>query len=149
MQIRTLSVLECTKILTANRFGHLACAKDRQPYTVPFYYAHADNHLYGFSMQGKKISWMRINPLVAVQVGEYGTGRGWKSVIVNGRYEELPNRAEHEIQRGHAWSVLSKHADWWEPGALKPIVSSDAEQLAHVFFRIFIAEVSGREAFDG
>ncbi|TGV54549.1 pyridoxamine 5'-phosphate oxidase family protein, partial [Mesorhizobium sp. M2D.F.Ca.ET.160.01.1.1] len=76
MQIRTLSALECTKILTANRFGHLACAKDGQPYVVPFYFAHADNHLYAFSMPGKKIDWMRSNPLVSVQVEERGTGRG-------------------------------------------------------------------------
>ncbi|TIT88540.1 MAG: pyridoxamine 5'-phosphate oxidase family protein, partial [Mesorhizobium sp.] len=50
------------------------------------------------------------------------------------------------VQRDHAWSVLSKHADWWEPAALKPATSSDAEDLPHVFFRIFIAQVSGREA---
>ncbi|TIU55065.1 MAG: pyridoxamine 5'-phosphate oxidase family protein, partial [Mesorhizobium sp.] len=40
MLIRTLSALECTKLLTANRLGHLACAKDGQPYVVPLYYAH-------------------------------------------------------------------------------------------------------------
>ncbi|RVA66010.1 pyridoxamine 5'-phosphate oxidase family protein, partial [Mesorhizobium sp. M7A.F.Ca.CA.001.08.2.1] len=32
MLIRTLSALECTKLLTANRVGHLACAKGGQPY---------------------------------------------------------------------------------------------------------------------
>jgi len=149
MHIRTPSALECTKILTANRVGRLACAKDGQPYIVPFYYAHADNHLYVFSMPGKKIDWMRTNPLVSVQVDERGTGRGWKSVVVNGHYEELPDRIGHKVQRDHAWSVLSnKHADWWEPGALKPATSSDAEHLPHVFFRIFIAEVSGREAME-
>ncbi|RWA61993.1 pyridoxamine 5'-phosphate oxidase family protein [Mesorhizobium sp.] len=148
MQIRTLSALECTKILTANRVGHLACAKDGQPYVVPFYYAHADNHLYAFSMPGKKIDWMRSNPLVSVQVEERGTGRGWRSVIVNGRYEELPDRIGHKVQCDHAWSVLSKHADWWEPGALKPDTYLDAEHLPHVFYRISIAEVSGREAIE-
>ena len=76
MQIRTLSVLECTKILMANRVGRLACAKDGQPYVVPLYYAHSDAHLYAFSMPGKKIEWMRANPLVSVQVDEHGLGRG-------------------------------------------------------------------------
>ncbi|RUV86060.1 MAG: pyridoxamine 5'-phosphate oxidase family protein [Mesorhizobium sp.] len=148
MYIRTLSALECTKILTANRVGHLACARDGQPYIVCFNYAHADNHLYAFSLLGKKIEWMRTNPLVSVQVEEHGTRRGWRSVVVNGRYEELPDRIGHKMQRDHAWSVLSKHADWWEPGALKPATSSDAEHLSHIFFRIFIAEVSGREALE-
>ncbi len=148
MHIRTLSTLECTELLTANRVGHLACAKDGQPYVVPFYYAHADNHLYAFSMLGKKIDWMRSNPLVSVQVGERGAARNWRSVVVNGRYEELPDRIGHKVQRDHAWAVLSKHADWWEPGALKPDTSTDAEHLPHVFFRISIADVSGREALE-
>ncbi|TIV42354.1 MAG: pyridoxamine 5'-phosphate oxidase family protein, partial [Mesorhizobium sp.] len=86
-----MSTLECTKLLTANRAGRLACAKDGRPYVVPFHYAHADNHLYAFSLPGKKIDWMRANPLVSVQVDAAGTGHGWKSVIVTGRYEELPD----------------------------------------------------------
>lgn len=149
MKIRTLSTLECTKLLTANRIGRLACAKDGQPYIVPFYYAHADNHLYAFSMLGKKIEWMRSNPLVSVQVDERGAGRGWKSVVVNGRYEELPDRVGHKVQRDHAWSVLSKYSDWWEPGALKPPESTGNDEPEHVFFRISIADVSGREAMEG
>ncbi|TJV99105.1 MAG: pyridoxamine 5'-phosphate oxidase family protein, partial [Mesorhizobium sp.] len=104
----------------AHRVGHLACARDGQPYIVPFYYAYADNRLYAFSMMGKKIDWMRINPLVSVQVDEHSTTRGWKSVVVDGRYEELSDRTGHQVQLDHAWSLLSKHADWWEPGALKP-----------------------------
>lgn len=149
MLVRTLSTLECTKILTANRVGRLACSKDGQPYIVPIYFAHADNHLYAFSMPGKKIDWMRSNPLVSAQVDERGTGRGWKSVIVSGRYEELPDRIGHKAQRDHAWTVLSKHTDWWEPGALKPEIPVVADYLPHVFFRISIAEISGREAIDG
>ena len=146
MHIRTLSTLECTKLLKANRVARLACARDGQPYIVPFYYAYADRRLYAFSAPGKKIDWMRVNPLVSVQVDEHTTARGWKSVIVNGRYEELPDRIGHKVQLDHAWSLLSKHADWWEPGALKPIGASAAEHLPPVFFSIFIGEVSGREA---
>jgi nitroimidazol reductase NimA-like FMN-containing flavoprotein (pyridoxamine 5'-phosphate oxidase superfamily) len=100
MLTRTLSALECTKLLTANRVGRLACAKDVQPYVVPLYYAHSDAHLYAFSMPGKKIDWMRANPLVSVQVDEHGQGRGWRSVIADGRYEELPDRIYSAIMRG-------------------------------------------------
>jgi len=42
--------------------------------------------------------------------------------------------------------VLSKHPDWWEPGALKPVVPPTADGEPHVFFRILIEQVSGREA---
>ncbi|MGX7873132.1 pyridoxamine 5'-phosphate oxidase family protein [Mesorhizobium sp. ORM6] len=146
MLIRALPGLECTRILTANRVGHLACARDGQPYVVPFYYAHSDAHLYAFSMPGKKIEWKRANPLFAVEVDERGHGRGWKSVVVDGRYEELPDRIGHKIQRDRAWSVLSKHSDWLEPGALKPLDPAVADSAPHVFFQILIEQVSGREA---
>jgi len=146
MLVRTLSALECTKILTANRVGRLACAKDGQPYVVPFHYAHAAAHLYAFSMPGKKIDWMRANPLVSVQVDEPGQGRGWRSVVVDGRYEELPDRIGYKLERDHAWAVLSKYPDWWEPGALKPVVPPTAESAPHVFFRILIVQLSGRGA---
>ncbi|TJW50849.1 MAG: pyridoxamine 5'-phosphate oxidase family protein [Mesorhizobium sp.] len=146
MQIRTLSVLECSKVLASNRVGRLACSNDDQPYVVPFYYAHADNHLYAFSMPGKKIDWMRSNPLVCVQIDERGQGRGWRSVVVDGRYEELPDRIGYKAHRDHAWSVLSKHSDWWEPGALKPVIPPVSDSVPHIFFRILIEQVSGREA---
>ncbi|AZN98897.1 pyridoxamine 5'-phosphate oxidase family protein [Mesorhizobium sp. M9A.F.Ca.ET.002.03.1.2] len=148
MLIRTLSALECTKLLAANRVGHLACAKDGQPYVVCVNYAHADNHLYAFSMPGKKVDWMRANPLVCVQVEEHGQGRGWRSVVVDGRYEELPDRIGHKVQCDHAWSVLSKHADWWEPGALKPVTPPVSDSMPPVFYRIHIEQVSGREAIE-
>lgn len=148
MIIRTLSTPECTALLKANRLGRLACAKDRRPYIVPIHYAYSDNHLYAFSMPGKKIEWMRDNPLVSVQVDERGEGRGWRSVVLDGLYEELPDRIGHKLEREHAWSLLSKHANWWEPGGLKPVTPPMSDQPPHVFFRILIEQVSGREAKD-
>lgn len=148
MQIRTLTTFECTQLLSANRVGRLACARDGQPYVVPIHYAYASDYLYGFSMPGKKIEWMRANPLVAVQVDEQGAGRGWQSVVVDGRYEELPDRIGHKRERDHAWSLLSKHSDWWEPGALKPVIPVVANSTPHIFFRILVTSVSGRDARD-
>ena len=146
MQILTLSTLECTKLLTANRLGRLSCAKDGQPYVVPIYFAYAQNNLYAFSMPGKKIEWMRANPLVSILVEERGQGREWKSVVVDGRYEELPDRISYKVDRDRAWSLLSQHEDWWEPGALKPVMPPLSDHSDHVFFRIHVDQISGREA---
>lgn len=146
MQVLTLSAFECTKLLTATRVGRLACARDGQPYVVPIYVAYSENHLYAFSMPGKKIEWMRTNPLVSITVEERGQGREWRSVVADGRYEELPDRIGHKLERDHAWSLLSHHVDWWEPGALKPADASLSDHSYHVFFRIRIDHVSGRSA---
>lgn len=91
---------------------------------------------------GKKIEWMRANPHVSVVAEEHGPGREWKSVIVDGLYEELPRQDD----RDHAWSLLSRHTDWWEPGALKPVAQPLSYHSDHVFYRVIIEEVSGREA---
>ena len=146
MWVRTLSTLECITVLTENRLGRLACAKDGQPYVVPIFFAYSANHLYAFSVEGKKIEWMRVNPLVSVVIEERGQGRSWKSVVVDGRYEELPDRIGYKVQRDQAWGLLSKHVDWWQPGGLKPVTPPLADRSGHLFFRIAVDELSGREA---
>lgn len=146
MLIRSLSILECTHLLESARLGHLACAKDGTPYVVPIYFAYEHNYLYAFSMPGKKIDFMRANPKVSIVVEEHGKGREWKSVVADGVYEELQDRIGHKRQRDHAWSLLSKHLDWWEPGALKPATPPISDHSDHIFFRILIDQLSGREA---
>ena len=145
MIIKELTEQECTAVLRASSLGYLACAKDGRPYVVPITFAFADHGIYSFSMLGQKIEWMRGNPRVCLQVGDFGEGRGWKSVVVQGAYEELPDRIGSKRERDHAWSLLSKHANWWEPGGLKPV---PAAGTSHVFYRIRIETLTGRRAFD-
>lgn len=146
MIVTALSTLDCTRLLEAGRVGHLACSKDGRPYVVPIHYAYGENALYAFSMPGKKIDFMRANPLVSVLVEEHLAGRGWRSVVVDGRFEELPDRVGHKARRDHAWSLLSRHSDWWEPGALKPASAAGVDGSSTVFFCIFVEAVSGRQA---
>ena len=133
----------CMALLRSSRHGRLACAKDGQPYVVPITFAEEGNYLYGFSLVGQKVLWMRENPKVCVQVDEFGETRGWRSVVVYGRYEELPDRIGWKTQREHAWSLLSREADWWEPGGIKPVPEPPTP---HLFYRIIIDDVSGRQA---
>jgi nitroimidazol reductase NimA-like FMN-containing flavoprotein (pyridoxamine 5'-phosphate oxidase superfamily) len=112
------------------------------------YFAYADGHLYAFSMPGKKIDIMRANPRVSVAVEQRGQGREWKSVVADGRFEELADRIGTKRAREHAWTVLSTHVEWWVPGALKPATMPLPSPRGHVFFRILIDAMSGREAVD-
>jgi len=146
MWLRDLTTLECKRVLDENRLARLACSNEGRPYIVPIYYAHADHSLYAFSMLGKKIEWMRANPIVSALIEEHYTRRGWKSVIVDGRYEELPDTDGYRAKRERAWSLLSKHADWWEPGALRMAQPAASDQSSPIFYRILIEQLSGREA---
>ena len=87
-------------------FGRLGCARDNQPYVVPIYFAYEPDHLYGFSTFGRKIEWMRANPRVCVEVEEVASHFSWVSVILNGRYQELPDTPECSSERQHAYPLL-------------------------------------------
>lgn len=148
MIIRELSASQCHALVMENRLARLACALDGRPYAVPIFYAYADSCAYAFTMPGRKLETMRANPHVAVLIEQNGPGRCWKSAVAEGRFEELPGGVGSHPVRDHAWSLLSQHANWWEPGALKPISPPLADRSSHVFFRIRIERISGREAVE-
>lgn len=148
MIIRDIPQAQCKALVAANRLARLACSEADRPYLVPIFYAYADSCAYAFTMPGRKLNMMRKNPNVALLVEEKGNGRGWSSVVAEGRFEELPDRIGSKRQRDYAWSLLSQHASWWEPGALKPVTPPLSDHTGNVFFRIRIEHMSGREAVD-
>ena len=149
MIVKEMTRQECVALLSECRLGRLACARDNRPYVVPISYAFADNHLYGFSLVGQKIEWMRTNPLVCVQVDQFAQHREWQSVVIYGRYEELSEEGRWVSERFRAWSLLqAKQANWWEPGSLKPGLRTAAKAPPHLFYRIKIESMTGRQAID-
>ncbi|MBX3598424.1 MAG: pyridoxamine 5'-phosphate oxidase family protein [Rhizobiaceae bacterium] len=145
MHIKSLSEAECFSFLESNRLARLCCSAENQPYAIPLHYAFKNHFIYAFSMPGRKIDMMRKNPRVALLVDELKAGRNWKSIVAEGVFEELPNRIGFKIERDHAWSLLSQHANWWEPGAIKPDMSVPLDDTKHIFFRVAIDRISGRE----
>jgi nitroimidazol reductase NimA-like FMN-containing flavoprotein (pyridoxamine 5'-phosphate oxidase superfamily) len=148
MIVKELNRDECAAVLSASRLARLACSRDGQPYVVPIHYAFADDYLYSFSMPGRKIDWMRENPMVCAQIDDLGSSRNWRSVVVYGLYEELPDRIGSKRERDHAWSLLEKHANWWEPGGLKPVPQPMATASTHLFYRIRVTSMSGRQGIE-
>lgn len=143
---REFTSAECNAILEEARFGHLACCKDGQPYVVPIYFSYEKGVAYCFSMPGRKLDWMRENDRVCLQVDQR-VGKGWTSVIVEGKFEEFPDTELWRSERLHAWELLEKHSDWWEVGSLKPKGLPVLPESPHVFFGIYARTISGRAAF--
>ena len=136
------------QLLRANRLGRLACASNDRPYLVTVFYACREDFLFAFTLHGRKLDTMRANPNVAVLVESRGDRNEWSSVLVEGRFEELPDEIGTKRLREQAWSLLSQHDGWWTPGALKPMAPPQPDTREHVFFRIRIETLSGREAKD-
>lgn len=148
MIIRALDRDECIQLLQANRLARLACADAGKPYLVTMFYAYREDYLFAFTLPGRKLETMRANPNVAMLVESHGGGKEWKSVLAEGRFEELPDEIGTKRMREQAWSLLSQHDGWWSPGALKPLSPPQSDTREHIFFRINIERLSGREARD-
>lgn len=148
MLIREMTRDESVALLSRNRRGRLACARDGQPYITPIHFAHDADYLYCFSTLGQKIEWMRTNPLVCVETEEVESSSTWATVIVLGRYEELPRTPartpEYEEARRVGNALLQDQPMWWEPGS--SMLLDAQRELEIVYFRIDISDISGRRA---
>jgi nitroimidazol reductase NimA-like FMN-containing flavoprotein (pyridoxamine 5'-phosphate oxidase superfamily) len=146
MFIHEMSENECRTALKRVSFGRLACAHGDQPYVIPTYFASEGYYLYGSSTLGQKIEWMRANPRVCVEIDELTSHDEWTSVIVLGRYEELPNTPENKIARALALELLQRRAMWWEPA----YVSASHRDMPHssipISYRIHIDRITGHRA---
>jgi uncharacterized protein len=144
--IQELTRQSSLDLLARTRLGRLACAQGAQPYVVPFYFAYNNNYLYSFSTVGQKIEWMRANPLVCVEADEVVSPLNWLSVVVFGRYEELPDTLEWQDSRAFAYNLLQEHTMWWEPAYDKTIYHGTQRPLVPIFYRIHVARITGHGA---
>jgi nitroimidazol reductase NimA-like FMN-containing flavoprotein (pyridoxamine 5'-phosphate oxidase superfamily) len=146
MIIEDIGRRESIELLTRMRLGRLACAHDSQPYVTPFYYCYHDGYIHSFATVGQRVEWMRRNPRVCVEVDDIKSPQQWTSLIVFGRYEELPNSPEWQQTREMVYELLKQHGSWWEPGYAHTVIGGVARPMTPVFFRIFVEQITGHRA---
>ena len=143
MLIKEMTREASIDLLARTHLCGLACAHEGQPYITPIHCVYDDNYLYGFSTLGQKITWMRTNPLVCALAEELISPQDWASVIVFGKYEELPDIAPHRTHRQHAYDLLQQRAVWWEPGYVATVIHGKPRPMDFLYFRIHIEQISG------
>ena len=103
-----LSGTEIDALLMEAQIGYLALARDNQPYLVPLNFIYEKGSIYFHcALQGRKIDYIRANPKACFQTGEAGGlingdnpcshNYSYRSVIVEGRVEEVVSSVEKEI----------------------------------------------------
>jgi nitroimidazol reductase NimA-like FMN-containing flavoprotein (pyridoxamine 5'-phosphate oxidase superfamily) len=149
MLIQEMTEPECLELLTSTGFGRLACARENQPYVVPFYFGYRANYIYSFATMGQKIDWMRSNALVCVETDVVRNSHEWESVVVFGMYEELPDTLEWAKEREIAQEVLQQREMWWQPAYVPTFSQGEGRRLSPIFFRIKIERMTGHRATPG
>lgn len=135
--ISKLSEEESYALLRDQRLARLGCVVGVEPYVVPLNYIFDDHSVLSHSLPGRKLTAMRENPRVCVQVDDIKDLCSWKSVIAYGRYEEITEPVERERALTHLLSSFPK---------LTPVESLSAEDAAApapVVFRIRIDSITG------
>jgi uncharacterized protein len=110
------------------------------------FFAYHDQWIYSFSTVGKKIEWLRANPLACLEVDEITNSQQWTSVIVFGRYEELTNTVDGQAARDLAYKPLQQRPSWWEPGYARTVLHGTPRPLDPVYLRLSIEEISSHSA---
>jgi nitroimidazol reductase NimA-like FMN-containing flavoprotein (pyridoxamine 5'-phosphate oxidase superfamily) len=141
MLIQAMTNDECWAMLARNNIARLACARNNQPYIVPLRIDLDGQFMYGYTTLGRKIEWMRTNPLVCLEYEELTSDRVWTTLIVSGHYEELPDKPENEDARRIADRLFQRHIMWWEPATV-PV--DGHERRPPIVFRIHIDSFTGR-----
>ena len=96
--IEDLDAAEIDRFLRRQVVGRVGCHTDGRTYVVPVIYVWDGESVYVQSIEGRKIEMMRANPHVCFEVDEYEPDGSWRSVIVEGVYEELEgDRAERAL----------------------------------------------------
>ncbi|MGC1485571.1 MAG: pyridoxamine 5'-phosphate oxidase family protein [Candidatus Acidiferrum sp.] len=146
MLITKMRSRECREILTRLGYGRLACASNNRPYIIPIYFSYDADRLCCFSTLGRKIEWMRQNPLVCVEVDEILGHDEWTSVVMFGKYVEIPSGPEYAESRAHIRSLLQKRSLWWQSGYPASQIRRKPKPPISVFYYIQIEEISGLRA---
>ena len=141
-----LQETEIEDILKNSLVGRIGCHADGETYVVPISYGYDGHYVYCHALEGKKTEMMRKNPRICFLVDEMKDMANWKSVLVQGKYEEL---TESE-QRDHAIKILLNRflpiisSETTHLGKDWPFHPDNSDEIDGIIFRIDIAKKTGR-----
>lgn len=134
------------ELLKTQIVGRIGCSADGETYVVPISYAYDGAYIYCHTHEGKKSAIMRKNPSVCFEVEEMKDMANWKSVIVQGTFEELKEKKDRNAAMQTLLnrylplisSVTTHLGEHW------PFHPDDATEIKGIMFRIVVKQKSGR-----
>lgn len=142
-----LEQTQMEQLLKEQVTGRIACHADGMTYIVPVNYGFGGSYIYGQSADGQKVRMMRINPSVCFEVDQIQSIFNWKSVIIQGRFEEITDSAEKErLQQGliHRLMPLSRNPGDHPAHGITEKDSDVGTKVQLIIYKIHIEKLSGR-----
>lgn len=96
IEVQEMANDEIEEVLQSVGYGHFACAHNNQPYVVPINYAYCKPYIYIYTTDGKKTDIIKANPQVCLQVESVTDNGNWRSVVFNGKAEQITDAKERE-----------------------------------------------------
>jgi hypothetical protein len=138
--IEELTRAEIEEFLGRQVIGRVGCHLDGLTYVVPVIFAWSEGCAYAYTVEGQKIRMMRGNPGVCFEVDEYLPGGSWRSVIVQGVYEELEGEGAAK-----ALSLLAARFAGRPAGSGRDSAPPRGEGRTPVAFRVRAGDITGRK----
>ncbi|MBC8110630.1 MAG: pyridoxamine 5'-phosphate oxidase family protein [Verrucomicrobia bacterium] len=126
--IGELNEEEIEQMLHSQVVGRIGCYAEGRVYVVPITYAYDGQYVYGYTLEGQKIAMMRQNPTICFEIDQFENMFNWKSVIMQGIFEELSGEDQSQ-----AASVMKNR--------VMPFLQEEHQQ---VIYRINLVSKSGR-----
>ena len=138
---------EIENVLQSQSICRLACNDKKFPHLIPISYFYDGKYIYCQSQHGKKIELMQKDPNVTILVDIIGSMNNYKSVIVNGEYQELKGHEADDARKllfEQIFSLMTTTRIHFfqheEAGKI-----DDSERIKIIMFRIKIVNTSGRK----
>lgn len=94
--IGELSPPEIEDLLHTEVIARIGCHAAGHTYVVPVTYAYDGEAIFGYSPEGLKLTMMRENAKVCVEVDHIDDYATWRSVIAHGTFQELSGAAAED-----------------------------------------------------
>jgi hypothetical protein len=145
--IGELNPEEIEDVLKGQVLGRVACIAGGRPYIVPVSYIYDGEFVYVHSAEGTKVRAMRDNPDVCFEVEQVRDMANWRTVVAQGRFEELW-RDDEERAMG---LLAARFAPLLVSESGRPLPREEAHRQhgvrRPVLYRLRLLEKSGR--FEG
>lgn len=133
---------EIEEFMHSQKVCRIACRGEEEVYVIPVMFAWHDESVFVYTTEGKKVELMRKDPVVCVEVDELDACGGWRSVVVQGVYDELCDEAARQALSLIAARHRSDSGDNEEKRS-RDVARGDGK--TPVAFRIRASRITGRK----